>query len=119
MSLVNNDNKPDKCMDCNNNKLLSEVYACSDYHLYGIKCCVKYICNDYCEYICTNCMTINKLEQSEINKYDNYYDGYICYKCNFINETKITFWGCLKEMCDRYCKMDCIPDNIILKGISQ
>ena len=124
MSFINSDNiiitvKPDKCMDCNNSKLLCEVCACTDYHLYGIKCCTKYICSDYCEYICTNCTTTNKLDKLKINRYDNYYDGYKCYNCYHINNVKCTFWGDLKQICDQYCGMNCIPENIILEGVSQ
>ena len=118
-----NENKPkiektDKCMDCDTQTTLIEVSACPDYHLYGIVCCFKYVCKDYCTYICSQCDTTNKISQKDVRHNDNYYDGYKCYNCKTVNEIKTIYYGNLKEMCDRYCGNDCIPDRIILHGLN-
>ena len=104
---------PIQCMDCLRNIQLKEVTACPDKHLYNIKCCTKFICIDYCVFQCEICNKNNKLLNKDIDIYDNFYNGYKCFNCNNENIVYCTFYGDLKTMCDRYCKMKCIPDIII------
>jgi len=109
--------KTDRCMDCDMQTTLVEVPACPDYHLYGIVCCYKYICKDFCTYNCSQCDTINKISHNDVRHHDNYYDGYKCFKCKITNGVRVTYYGNLKEMCERYCGNDCIPNKVILHGL--
>jgi len=103
------------CQDCGTVGELKEIPGCTDYHLYKEKCCFKNICNDYCQYIC-KCGVLNKIVDVKGNSFDNYYDGYKCWECKSINKVKCSYWGNVKEMCDRYCGCGAFEQDIILEG---
>ena len=103
------------CMDCNRISTLKKVSACSDSHI-GTVCCYKLICNDYCIYTCTKCENVNKLSYENISMFDNYYDGYECWSCKYVNLCVCNFNGDLKTNCERYCQSNCFPEHIIIKG---
>src|SRR3990167_4299117 len=95
------------CEDCSytstDNSLFVDVPCCTDYHCYGISCCSKVVCKDFCRFKCLYCEKINRLYRLSIEEHEEYVKCYICYNCNNENEIKITYNGDLKEECHRYC----------------
>jgi len=114
--------KPDltnimRCVECLKDGYLMEVSGCSEEHLYGMSCCFKYICRDYCIYKCSTCSEDNKILNDDMEIYNYFYDGYKCWNCHNENKIKCIYADDLRMMCDRYCKLVCIPDDIIINGI--
>ena len=105
-----------KCEDCGaQNTKLELVSACSDFHTVGIMCCSKYLCKEYCSYLCLNCGISNIVYQHELN--ENYFKGFICFKCGVKTEVKCTFWGDLARDCRRYCEAGCFENiDFFIKG---
>ena len=101
------------CADCHTPSLSRRVPACSDYHLYRLTCCSKYVCWDYCRYTCT-CAAVNRVTLHDA--VDFYYDGFICYACQQINPVKIEYHGDARLQCARYCTSACYLEPVYLPG---
>lgn len=106
------------CDDCGKNSICINYGACTDYHLYGSKCCSKNVCADGCDRKCEKCGLINNIHIE--SSFSGYYKGFECNKCNEINYVDCYFYGDLKKMCERYCGVDCYVNcNFIIKSTSR
>ena len=103
---------PLACPDCKSIPAYTDqMPACTDYHLYGQTCCVKYVCGGgSCTYTCAACVTENRVAQMD------YYDGFTCYQCQQVNPVQIEFHGNARDACDRYCQNGCYHNVILLTG---
>lgn len=87
------------CTDCSTTGLTATVPACTDFHLYGLTCCVKEVCRT-CQYRCLTCESLNWVNSQEA--VDFYYEGYTCYSCKTVNRVKIQYNGDPQQANERY-----------------
>lgn len=89
------------CDDCH--KVIGDDFiilpACKEYHMSGIECCRKLVCKDGCNFICTQCQTINVIDLKYV---DGFAVAFECYNCKGQNKLDIYFYGDPRIECERY-----------------